>query len=147
MTLLGPSGLALGEPPHSEQRRTMRHTFVAVVTALVVLSATAAPAAASEHRHAVITVTLTDNDCAMTDAAYWRDLPPIFEIDTVLNQDGHPFIVGASLIPTPEFQERDLDSPQTVETFLFGSGVIIFSYSVTFTFKDSRHRVVAVATS
>jgi hypothetical protein len=55
--------------------------------------------------------------------------------------------VGASLIPTTQFTERDLDSPQTVETFLFGSGVITFSYSVTFTFKDSHYRVVAVATS
>ncbi len=126
---------------------TVRRTLVAVVTALVVLLVTAAPAAAREHRHARITVRLTNNNCAMTDSASWRGLPSIFEIDTVLNQDGHPFIVGASLIPTAQFTERDLDSPQTVETFLFGSGIITFSYSVTFTFKDSHHRVVAVATS
>jgi hypothetical protein len=77
----------------------------------------------------------------------WQQLPPVYEIDTTLNQDGHPFVIGASVISYPQLGEPRLGSPQVIETFLMGAEVHAFSYSVTFVLKDRHKRVVATTTS
>jgi len=124
----------------------MRRTLLAVLVALalVLLGTTSVSAKERDGRaHGM----LTTNGCLLSDSVSWRHLPPVYRIDTTLLQDGHPYIVAASIIAYPQLHQPALTSPQLIETF--GMSEVIFGhrYAVAFVLKDRHGRVVAKTTS
>ena len=136
------------------QKFTASAARLSALLAVAMFLATATPAAAATDKGDRAAGSLTAVGCLLTDSVSWDNLPPIYEIDTSLNQNGTFFTGGASLISIPKVQiggfvihEPALTSPQVIETFFFDPDVVSFDYSATFVFKDRHHRVVATTTS
>jgi hypothetical protein len=116
--------------------------------ALVVVAAAPAGAAPNKNDRATgLIVVGGAQPCLITDSVSWDRLPPIYEIDTSLNQNGVFFTGGASIISIPVLHEPALTSPQVIETFFFDPDVFTFNYSATFVLKDRHKNVVATTTS
>ena len=125
-------------------------TCLPAVLAVVSMAVTASPAAAApikDDRATGLIVVGGAQPCLITDSVSWDRLPPIYEIDTELNQNGAPFISGASIISIPVLHQPALTSPQVIETFFFDPDVFTFNYSATFVLKDRHKKVVATTTS
>ena len=126
-------------------RRALLATVVVLLAGAIPPLFAASPALANPPDRA--SGSLTVAGCAVTDAVSWGHLPPIYEIDTTLNQNGFPFIVAGSVISYPQLGQPRLSSPQVIETFGMESVVLTSDYSVTFVLKDRNGRVVTTTTS
>jgi len=127
------------------RRRASAALLTAIFTGLVMV--VSAPASAAHEKNDRAAGTLTAAGCLLTDSVSWDRLPPIYRIDTELNQNDAPFTGGASIISIPVLHEPALTSPQVIETFFFDPDVTTFNYSATFVLKDRQGRVVATTTS
>jgi len=128
----------------------LRLACLTAVVTIALLAFSASPASASrvkDDRATGLITTSGPTGCLLTDSVSWDRLPPIYQIDTELNQNGAPFTGGASIISYPQLDEPALTSPQVIETFFFDPDVFTFNYTVTFVLKDRHRRVVATTTS
>jgi len=121
----------------------MRKLILTVLLCFAALD-TASPASAASPN---ATGTLVAAGCGLTDSVAWRNLPPIYRIDTTLDEDGHPTIVGASVIRIPQLRQPALRSPQVIETFFPTETITPHTFAVLFVLRDRRGREVANAMS
>ena len=126
---------------------SLRTACLTAAAVIALMALAASPASAMQSKDDRVTGSLTAAGCLLTDSVSWSHLPPIYEIDTELNQNGAPFINGASIISYPTLDQPALTSPQVIETFFFDPDVFTFDYSVTFTMRDRQRRVLATETS
>lgn len=125
----------------------MRRTLLAALVAITLALLGTSPASAAREKDERAAGILTANGCLLTDAVSWSHRPPVYRIDTTLLQDGHPYVLGASIISYPQLGQPALTSPQVIETFGMTDVIFTHSYAVAFVLKDRHGHVLAATTA